>query len=106
MSGGGFDYQQYHIRDIIEEIEEIIERNGHEKPKEELSPYEYDDDGNVYEDCKYYYMYSDEAIEEFKKAVKILKMAYVYTERIDYLISGDDDEESFFKRLNNDLKEI
>ena len=106
MSGGGFDYQQYHIRNIVEELEDIIERNGKEKPKVDLEPWEYYYNGDVYDDCKCYYMYSEDVINEFKKAVKILKTAYVYTERIDYLISGDDDEESFFKRLNDELKEI
>lgn len=106
MSGGGFDYKQYQIRYIIDELEDIIERNGKEKPKDDLEPWDYDIDGNVYEDCKYYHMYPENVINEFKKAVKILKTAYVYTERIDYLISGDDGEDDFFRRLNDDLKEI
>ena len=77
MSGGTFDYQQYSIKTIADEIEQIIENN----------PYKFPDD----------------IIEEFKTGVDILKKAHVYAQRIDYLISGDDGEESFRKRLKEEL---
>jgi hypothetical protein len=83
MSGGRFDYDQYKIGQIAEDIQEIIERFP-----EEL----------------YHYKYPDNVIEKFKEAVDILKKAEIYAERIDWLLSGDDSEESFFKRLEEDLK--
>ena len=45
-------------------------------------------------------------VEEFKKAVKVLRIAQVYTHRIDWLVSGDDGEDSFHSRLAKDLSNI
>jgi hypothetical protein len=45
-------------------------------------------------------------IEEFKNAVKYLKIAQVYAQRVDWLVSGDDGEETFMKRLDEDLNDL
>jgi hypothetical protein len=50
--------------------------------------------------------YSPETIEEFERAMVILKMGYVYAQRIDWLLSGDDGEDSFHKRLQAQLGEL
>ena len=50
--------------------------------------------------------YTEETINTFKKAVRTLRMAEVYAQRIDYLICGDDGEESFRKRLAEGLASI
>lgn len=52
------------------------------------------------------YGYSKETIKEFKKAVKYLKKAQIYAQRIDWLLSGDDGEETFHKRLKEDLEKL
>lgn len=75
MSGGAFDYKQFYIEQIAEDIESEIDRRD----------------------------YSDEVIEKFKEAVRILNKAEIYAQRIDWLLSGDDSEESFIKRLKEDL---
>ena len=36
MSGGHFDYNQYRINDIADSIERELNRQGKEKPKDEL----------------------------------------------------------------------
>ena len=100
MSGGHFDYAQYRINDIVNSIEEIISRNNLEiaeedKPKDEWGFYE-----------QRYYEYPPHIIEEFKNAVKYLKIAQVYAQSVDWLISGDDGEESFMKNLDKDLKKL
>jgi hypothetical protein len=89
MSGGHFDYKQYDINYIYDEIEHIIRNNG------DVSEDEYGCTG---------YLYSDETIEEFKKAVEYLKLASIYAQRIDWLVSGDDGEDTFHKRLIEDKK--
>ena len=173
MSGGAFDYAQYRIDDIINRIEEEIERATCERPplvtKQGVAVYEvfktgskrycyhyrfssfesaidyfnkcvlyqllrganregetfvlYEDvwTGQVYEVKSYTYQeyeldedgevpyfpdYSEETIKEFRKGVDILKKAQVYAHRIDWLMSGDDGEDSFHKRLEEDLKEL
>lgn len=173
MSGGAFDYAQYRIDDIINRIEEEIERATCERPplvtKQGVAVYEitgkdsrsycfnyrftcfdsaveyfsrmdryqllrgasregetsvlYKDiwTGEVYEIKSYTYEeyeadedgeipffpdYSEETIKEFRKGVAILKKAQVYANRIDWLMSGDDGEDNFHKRLKEKLKEL
>lgn len=92
MSGGHFDYGQYRIDQIAEDIAQIIRNNKNE---------ELDEWGS-----RRGYFFPDEVVEEFKKAVKILDTAYVYVQRIDYLLSGDDGEDSFHFRLKEELSNL
>jgi hypothetical protein len=41
-----------------------------------------------------------------KEAVNVLRVAQIYAHRIDWLFSGDDGEESFLKRLDEDLEKL
>ena len=109
MSGGAFDYKQYNISMIADDIEQTIERSGRPKTKEELRDESWGRDGSWYErypEDLNHYKYPDAVIEEFKKGVDILRKAHVYAQRIDWLISGDDGEESFHRRLKEELDEL
>ena len=88
MSGGYFNYNQHFINDIAGEIEELIEKN-----KVKSEPGDFDRE-----------VYPKIVINEFKKAVKILRKAYVYAHRIDWFVSGDDGEDYFLQRLKEDLE--
>ncbi len=80
MSGGHFDYIQFRIKnDLAEELENVIK------------------DYSV--NCEY----SEETLDKFKEGLEFIKLAALYTQRIDWLLSGDDGEESFHKRLADDL---
>jgi len=92
MSGGHFDYNQYKIDQIACDIEQMILDNN----STEL---------NEFGDTKGY-SFSPETIEKFKEGLDILKLAYVYAQRIDWLVSGDDNEDSFHIRLNEDLIKV
>ena len=59
-----------------------------------------------YPDEKYYYTYPEMVQEKMREAVKQLKIAAVYAQRVDWLLSGDDGEESFIKRLSDDLNNL
>ena len=101
MSGGNLcDYQQEQIEHIAERIQEYIDYNKVEKKPEDRYSWE-DDDEPI---C--YYNFSDKTIEEFKNGIEILKKAYIYAHRIDWLVSGDDGEDTFHKRLKEDLEEL
>jgi hypothetical protein len=110
MSGGHFDYIQTQFEwQIIEPIESLIENNGREKTKEwikEAEPWRGDDWYEQYPNDKFHYKYPDDIIDEFKKAVYYLKIAKIYTQRIDWLVSGDDGEDSFRRRLEEELSKI
>ena len=75
MSGGHFDYHQYRIREIAESVEDIIQN----------------------------YKYPPEVLEKIKEGLDALKKAEIYTQRIDWLVSGDDGPETFLERLKEDL---
>jgi len=90
MSGGHFEYQQYRLHDIASQIKELIASNDDE--------YEWGyRRGNGY---------SAETIEKFKIAVDTLEKAAIMAQRVDWLVSGDDGEDSFHRRWDEELKEI
>lgn len=91
MSGGHFDYKQYEIGRIADDIEELIHTND----SEELDQW----------GCPMGSHYSPETINEFKMAVHFLRLAQIYTHRIDWLVSADDGEDSFHSRLNKELED-
>ena len=108
MSGGAFDYQQYNIGRIADQIEEVIIKNGVKKTLEEIKDEGWRDSEwyEKYPEDKFHYKYPDEVIEKMKEAVKALHIAQEYAQRVDWLLSGDDGEESFLSRLDENLKKI
>ncbi len=89
MSGGAFDYNQYRLRDIAQKIEETLVLQGKKDEWGDKWP-----------------TYSKRVQNKFKKAMKALYIAEVYAQRIDWLISGDDGEESFLERLKEELEAL
>lgn len=81
MSGGAFDYLQrrYEWQEAIDVIDSIIKKS----------------DG-----------YSEETVEHLKNGLKAIKEAKIYLERIDYLLSCDDNEHSFWERLKSELNDV
>jgi hypothetical protein len=47
---------------------------------------------------------SEETMSAFEEGLKTMKAAYAYAHAIDYLLEGDDNEESFHRRLKHDLE--
>jgi len=90
MSGGSFGYIQYRFSEIIEKIEKQIREN-----KSKSDPEVWYTPNN----------FSEETIEELKTGIELLKKAQIYTQRIDWLLSYDDSETTFHKRLSDDLRE-
>ena len=88
MSGGHFEYKQYHIANIVDSIKELIKNN------------------HVEDEYGYKTDYSDETIAEFETAITKLNEAQLYAHRVDWLVCGDDSEESFHERLKQELKII
>ena len=105
MSGGAFEYKQWHIEQIADDVEKLIEQNGRKKTAEELKDegWRKNDWYEKYPEDLYHYKYPDEVIEKFKEGLIILRQAAIYAQRIDWLVAGDDGEESFLERLKNDL---
>lgn len=59
----------------------------------------YPDDADVLE-------LSDETINAMKEAYRQMRIAEIYATRVDWMMSGDDSEESFRERIKEDLTEF
>lgn len=82
MSGGHFDYREYAVNDIADEVQRLIEGNTAPGGRN----------------------YPEEVILEFRKAVSTLRNAFTYAHRIDYLVSSDDSEDTFLSQLKEELE--
>lgn len=92
MSGGRFYYRDDAIGEIASEIERLIQSNDSTETNE------YGERSG--------HGYSAQTIAKFKHAVDLLRLAQMYAHRVDWLVSGDDSEESFHERLAEDLDEF
>lgn len=81
MSGGHFDYRNYEINNWIHQIEHEINNN---------------DIPNEWNHCN---NFSQKTLDKFTETVKLLKRAEFFLHQIDYLLSGDTSEETFWKYL-------
>jgi len=77
MSGGEYNYIQYQLKDVADEIEHLLEKED----------------------------YSPETVRKIKIAADTVAKAAIMITRIDYLVCGDDGEESFHKRWDEELKD-
>lgn len=111
MSGGHFEYKQYQIRDIADTIERDL--NGRELDDIDIEDIKHDYERGWTE--KEYYDYCrkhkhtppdelrPETKLEFRRGYVLLRLAEIYAQRIDWLQSGDDGEDTFHKRLAKDI---
>ena len=104
MSGGTFDGKQYIIDEIAYDITEELDRQGKPKPKKELfSSNEYYE--RHPEEC-FYITHREDVQKAMMDAVKALRIAAVYAQRVDYYLAEDDSEDSFISRLQDELEII
>ena len=85
MSGGYFNYTQFRLSDVIDDLQRVIDNKT------------YWEDGDII---------PDDILEQFKVGLHHIKLAQAYMQRIDWLLSADDGEDCFRRRLEEDLKEI
>lgn len=88
MSGGRFDYKQFDIDRLLNSIESTLRGQEDEEFENEVIE-----------------INSKEVKEKLEEAFIILKAAFIYIHRIDWLLSGDDNEQAFFKRLVQNFSE-
>ena len=85
MSGGTFDYNQYVLSDIADEIERAIVTN------------------NTKDSFGYSKDFSNETLEKFREAVIQIKIASNMIQRVDWLVASDDSEETFHERWDKEV---
>jgi len=92
MSGGSFDFKQYSMLDIADQIQNVID-NNHSTQKNEWG----ENIGRGYPMA---------VIKSLAMTVRQLRRTVAYVHRADYLLSGDDGEDSFLTRLREDLDKL
>lgn len=92
MSGGHFDYQQYRIEDIATSIDELVASNDNK----ELNEWGETKGRN----------YPPDIIAKFKEAANTLRIAAAMAQRVDWLVCGDDGEDSFRSRWKEEVESI
>lgn len=100
MSGGYFDYKQYQINDLIDEMEHIVQ-NCDMEPALDKNGYNTCDNNSL----KPYVKDTERFKKEVIKVKKYLELSKIYVQRIDWFLSGDDGEDTFYKRLDDEMKE-
>jgi len=80
MSGGCFNYVQYQVQDAIDIIRDTVKNNEEQ--------------------------FSEDTLADLECAITLIGVANVYLQRADWLLSGDDSEETFKERLAKDLVEV
>jgi len=105
MSGGRFDFSEFRIDGIAEQIMQEVIISGKPIPKQR---WDYSEHQEFAETGKapMNYAYPDSVLRRMEEAVYALKRAFIYSHRIDYLLSGDDGEENFERRLSDELAEL
>lgn len=88
MSGGHFDYKQYEFQIIADEIDQLIWNN--EKKNE----------------WGYARNYSKKTLSKFEEAKKTVLLAQEMVQRVDWLVSGDDGEGTFYKRWEENISKL
>ncbi len=85
MSGGHFDYRQYALSAIADDIDHLVGVNG-----------KLDKDGWGHD-------YPPDIIARFRETAIILRRAAAMVQRVDWLVSCDDGEDSFRRRWEEEV---
>ena len=99
MSGGHFDHKDFHINDIVCELESILHKHQMKKAGTPVTHFD-----TYY--GKYIEVYvpelSDESVKLFEDVAKQLTRLSNIVHHIDYYISGDIAEETMHKRCKEE----
>lgn len=82
MSGGKFDYMQYRIDQVADDVNQQIRRAESGEP----------------DDYGYKLKFTPETIAKFKECEATLRRAAAMLQRVDWLLSDDDGEDCFHRR--------
>lgn len=91
MSGGAFDYIQYRIEQAADQVNSEIRRCDPDRLPDEYG---------------YKREYLQETLAKFRECESTLRKAAVMLQRVDWLVSGDDGEDSFHRRWEEELGKL
>ena len=84
MSGGFTENLQFRLEDLKEDIQKVIEYNNEEGGSG----------------------FSNETLDKIKGCMQSINKSVIYLHRVDKLLSGDDGEKEFHRKLKNDLDKV
>lgn len=105
MSGGRFNYKQWHIGSIADQIEQEVIMSGKPIPKSKWDYFEREEYNETHKQPMNY-AFPESTLRRMEEAVYALKRAAIYAQRTDFLLCSDDGEESFEERLSKELAEL
>lgn len=88
MSGGHFEYKDVFLQDISDELKQVI----------------LDNNSDNLDDDRYNFSYSDEVIIELNKISEQAETLGQLLHHADWLLSGDDSEETFLNHVNKSTR--
>lgn len=103
MSGGHFDYNQFHIRQIADQIQYELDKQG--KPKIHQENVFTADNIISHGQQKYYEVHPKQVQQKMQQAIELLNKAHAYVKNIDYYLSGDHGTKNFLSSLAKDLND-
>ena len=80
MSGGHFDYEQYRITQVADDVSQVIRKYGKD------------------------FFFSSETISKMGETEHCLRRASEMLQRVDWFISGDDGEDTFHERWEEEVR--
>ena len=96
MSGGFFDYQQHRLEDMANEIDKLIARNG--------APIEHVDDFEPRWSPTHHDSFPPDILARFRETARELRRVGDMLQRVDWLMSGDDSEDTFRQRWSKEVR--
>jgi hypothetical protein len=91
MSGGHFEYRNYLLDELADEVERLIAQNGREE----------NDGGYKWKRPEY----DQDTLDKFRLTAETLRKGSKMLKRVDWLASGDDGEETFKRRWEEEINE-
>lgn len=101
MPGGHFDYKEFYIKEILDQLIEEYVKQGSLKNEEDLM-----DDELYYKNYpneKYYDVLPPNVNTKLMEAFTLLKQSYIYITQLDRYLSGDINEESLIEQIDKEI---
>jgi hypothetical protein len=89
MSGGHFNHKQFAFAEIAEQISDVLETEANPGVNQWGERTDYG--------------FRPDTLDNIKSILMLVKIAQVYVSELDYLLSSDTSEDSFFSNINDRL---
>ena len=90
MSGGHFNCYYHHISSVADSIDDLV-RTNNDSSRDEYGQ-------------TYGMFFSKDTIDKFKETSKALRLVSAMVKEVDYLVSGDTNEETFMENWTENIE--